>query len=63
MQRFSAEDVEQRDDTETVLAAGGWDDSEAEVEDESVPVEDAIQLYLHEIGQHALLTDYVHRPE
>jgi RNA polymerase primary sigma factor len=56
MQRFSAEDVEQRDDTETVLATGGWDDSEAEVEDESVPVEDAIQLYLHEIGQHALLT-------
>jgi RNA polymerase primary sigma factor len=55
MQRFSADDVEQRDDTE-VLATPAWDDAEAEVEDESVPVEDAIQLYLHEIGQHPLLT-------
>lgn len=56
MQRFSADDVEQRDDTEAVLMASTWEDPEAEVEDESVPVEDAIQLYLHEIGQHALLT-------
>ncbi len=56
MQRFSAEDVEQRDDTEAVLMTSVWEDAEAEVEDESVPVEDAIQLYLHEIGQHALLT-------
>ncbi len=56
MQRFSAEDVEQRDDTEAVLMTSVWEDTEAEVEDESVPVEDAIQLYLHEIGQHALLT-------
>ena len=42
---------------EQALGASGWDDTELlEVEDEAVPVEDAIQLYLHEIGQHTLLT-------
>lgn len=57
MQRFSAHGVEPRDDTADVLLATAWDDSDTLAgEEEVVPVEDAIQLYLHEIGQHALLT-------
>ena len=57
MRRFSAHDAEPRDDSADVLLTSGWDEPETmEVEEEAVPVEDAIQLYLHEIGQHALLT-------
>lgn len=57
MRRFSANDMEPREETAGAVVESAWDESEAvEIEDEAVPVEDAIQLYLHEIGQHALLT-------
>ena len=57
MQTFSAHDAEPRDEGPDVLLADAWDEPDIlEIEDEAVPVEDAIQLYLHEIGQHALLT-------
>jgi RNA polymerase primary sigma factor len=57
MQRFPADDVDLHEGDADVLIADAWGDTEPlEVEDEAVPVEDAIQLYLHEIGQHALLT-------
>ena len=57
MQTFAARDAELRDDATDAVLETDWDESDLlEVEDEAVPVEDAIQLYLHEIGQHALLT-------
>lgn len=57
MQRSSAIRTEPIEEAANALLGSSWDESElVEVEDESVPVEDAIQLYLHEIGQHALLT-------
>jgi len=57
MQKFSAIDAEPRGGSLAAVAATEWEDGEPiEIEDEAVPVEDAIQLYLHEIGQHALLT-------
>jgi RNA polymerase primary sigma factor len=57
MQTFSAHDAEPRDEGPDVLLADAWDEPDiVEIEEEAVPVEDAIQLYLHEIGQHALLT-------
>src|SRR3954451_21251594 len=57
MRKLSANYAEPRDDDTGTALASDWDEAEAvEVEDESVPVEDAIQLYLHEIGQHTLLT-------
>ena len=57
MQISSANDVEPRDEGRDSLLHSEWEEPEiVEVEEETVPVEDAIQLYLHEIGQHALLT-------
>ncbi len=57
MRRYPARDAELRDDVPNALEGDPWGEPDAvEVEDEAVPVEDAIQLYLHEIGQHALLT-------
>ncbi len=55
MRKPSANRGEPLDRGNDGLFMGGWDEPEP-VEEESVPVEDAIQLYLHEIGQHALLT-------
>ncbi len=55
MQKPSANRGEPLDQGDDGLLMGGWDEPEL-VEEEAVPVEDAIQLYLHEIGQHALLT-------
>src|SRR3712207_24568 len=57
MRKFPARDAELRDDVPNALEGDPWGEPDAvEVEDEAVSVEDAIQLYLHEIGQHALLT-------
>src|ERR671932_569556 len=57
MQTFSAHDAEPRDEGPDVLLADAWDEPDIlEIEDEAVPVEDAIQLDLHEIGRHSLLT-------
>ena len=57
MHMFAANNAGPREDAADVLLETDWDDADIlEVEDEAVPVEDAIQLYLHEIGQHALLT-------
>lgn len=57
MTSFSARDAEPRTDDADILYENGWDEPEtAEVDEKTLPVEDAIQLYLHEIGQHALLT-------
>ena len=57
MQKSSAKHAAPLEEADGMMLMGGWDEAETvEVEEESVPVEDAIQLYLHEIGQHALLT-------
>ena len=57
MQTFSAKHAERPKVARDMVVEPDWDSPEApEAEEEKVPVEDAIQLYLHEIGQHALLT-------